>query len=101
MPWDHDEESGLRPGLSSSKTTFRGHFEKHILHVTQEPMEMWIDEGPHATFEKGDEDVRLISVEGNVLFIDASRLKEGFEGEVKIGVRGRIIQVIPVGLLVQ
>lgn len=101
LPWDYDEESGLRPGLSSSKTTFRGHFEDHILHVTQDPMQMRIDEGPPANFKEGDEDVRLISAEGSVLFIDASRLKEGFEGEVKIGVRGRIIQVIPVGLLIQ
>lgn len=101
LPWDHDEESGLRPGLSASKTTFRGHYEKHLLHVTQEPMEMWVDEGPKASFEKGDEDIRLITVEGNILFIDASLLKDEFEGEVKIGIRGRIIQVIPVDLLVQ
>ncbi len=101
LPWDHDEESGLRPGLSSSRSSFRGHFADHILHVTQEPMEMWVDEGPKASFEKGDEDVRLITAEGGVLFIDASMLNKGFEGEVKIGVRGRTVQVIPVDLMVQ
>ncbi|MFT7484367.1 MAG: flagellar basal body-associated protein FliL [Candidatus Paceibacteria bacterium] len=101
LPWDFDEESGLRPGLSSNKNTFRGQFEDHLLHVTSDPPEIWIDDGPKRAFEIGEFDVRVISPEGEVIFVDTSTLEEGFSGEVKVGTRGRIIRIIPVDLMVQ
>ena len=101
LPWDIDEPSGLQPGLSSSKNTFRGAFEDHLLHLDQTTMEMWVDNGPKTTFKSGDSDVRLITEEGTVLYISTSHLKEDFEDEVKIGVRGRMIQIVPADLKVQ
>ncbi len=101
LPWDFDETSGLRPGLSSDENTFRGEFDKHALHVDAATQEMWIDEGPRTTYEPGDFDVRVISADGGVVFIDTSNLEEGFQGEVQIGVRGRVMRILPNGLLIQ
>ncbi len=101
LPWDFDEASGLRPGLSSDENTFRGEFDMHVLHVDSESSEMWIDEGPKTSFESGDFDVRVISADGGVVFIDTSNLNESFQGEVQIGVRGRIMRILPIGLMIQ
>jgi flagellar basal body-associated protein FliL len=101
LPWDFDEVSGLRPGLSSDKNTFRGEFDQHLLHVDAATQTIWIDEGPKTTFEPGDFDVRVISPEGGVVFVDTSNLEEGFQGAVQIGVRGRIMRILPNGLLIQ
>lgn len=101
LPWDFDEVSGLRPGLSSDENTFRGEFDMHTLNVDAATQEMWIDDGPRTSFEAGDFDVRVISADGGVVFIDSSNLKEGFQGAVQIGVRGRIMRILPNGLLIQ
>jgi len=101
LPWDVDEVSGLRPGLSSDKNTFRGAFEDHLLHIDSSTHELWVDDGPKTKFDEGDYDVRIITSKGEVLFVDVSYMKKGFDGEVKVGVRGRIQRVTPVGLKVQ
>ena len=104
LPWDMDSKSGMRPGISSDKNTFRGRFEDHVLHVEHSPEgqgQLWIDDGPKSSFEPGDFDVRVISAAGEVVFVDASGFKEGFTGAIKIGVQGRIMRILPVGLLVQ
>jgi len=101
LPWDLDDVSGLRPGLSSAKNTFRGRFDEHMLHVDATQGELWIDDGPRSSFEKGDLDVRVVTAEGNLLFIDTSRLVEDFVGQRKVGVKGQVVQVLPIGLMVQ
>jgi flagellar basal body-associated protein FliL len=100
LPWDFDEESRLRKGLSSDMDTFRGEFDEHVLHVDAPAGEMWIDDGPRTGFEPGDYDVRVIDADGRVVFIDTSATPEDFQGEVKIGVRGRIRTILPGALLI-
>lgn len=100
LPWDTDEASGLKPGMSSDQNTFRGRHDDHILHITAEN-EMRIDDGPSTTFEPGEYDVRVISAEGQVIFVDTSSMNEGFVGEVKVGVMGKVMRVLPVELLIQ
>jgi flagellar basal body-associated protein FliL len=101
LPWDFDEATGLRPGLSSDLSTFRGEFDEHVLNIDEPAGEMWIDEGPRTSFEPGDYDVRVIDADGRVVFIDTSNLEEGFQGHVNIGVRGRIRTILPGELLIQ
>jgi len=101
LPWDPDDVSGLRAGLSSAKNTFRGRFDEHVLHVNSTQGELWIDDGPRSSFEQGDLDVRVVTTEGSLLFIDTSRLTEDFVGELKVGVKGQVVQVLPIGLMVQ
>jgi flagellar basal body-associated protein FliL len=101
LPWDLDSASGLRPGLSSDKTTMRGRFDEHVLHVDAPQTQLWIDDGPRATFVKGDLDARVITSEGDVVFLDTSGLKPGYVGQVKIGVQGQIMRIRPGMPLVQ
>ena len=101
LPWDPDEDSGLRPGLSSNKNTFRGQFEDHLLYVDTDAGEMWVDDGPKTIFSVGEFDVRVISAEGEVLYVDVSGVVDDFDGEVKVGARGRILRIITAGLMVQ
>jgi len=91
LPWDIDEASGLRPGLSADKTNFRGNFHYHSLHVDGPQGTLQIDAGPLSSFKPLDPDVRVIDVDGSTLFVDVSGLVEGFVGEVTIGVKGRIL----------
>jgi len=100
LPWDVDPESGLRPGLSSDKNSFRGLFHEHVLHVGPE-QEMWIDDGPRTSFEGGEFDVRIVTSKGDVVFVDVSGMKPEFTGEIRIGVQGKIMRILPVDLLVQ
>jgi len=100
LPWDFDEESRLRKGLSSDLDTFRGEFDEHLLHVDGTTGEMWIDDGPRTSFEPGDFDVRVIDADGRVVFIDTSAMPVDFQGEVHLGVRGRIRTILPGALLI-
>ncbi len=101
LPWDPDEESGLRPGLSTDKTTFRGYFHDHVLRVDSTEMTMQVDDGPVTEFEEGDPDVKVIDADGSVLYIDVAGLKEGFSGDVQLGVRGRIMRIMPLDMIIQ
>lgn len=101
LPWDFDTASGLRPGISSNKNSFRGRSEDHILHVNQPTSELWIDDGPKTEFIVGELDARVFNTDGEVVYIDVSGVKEGFSGELSIGAQGMIIRILPVGLLVQ
>lgn len=100
LPWELDEISGLRPGLSSSRNTFRGRFHEHFLRVDAVSGTMKIDDGPEAEFDLGDMDVQVLSENGEVLFVDTSSLDPGFIGELSLGVQGQIIQILAVDLLV-
>lgn len=101
LPWDTDSTTGLRPGLSSDKATFRGRFDEHLLHVDGVEYQLWLDDGPKSDFDPGSLDVRVVSTGGDVIFVDTGGLEEGFTGEVKVGVQGQVRQIIPTGLMVQ
>ena len=93
LPLDTDGESGLRPGNSYRHTTFSGRFEDHLLKVDAKAKTMQIDEGPQTTFIGNEEDLPVMDVTGEVLYLDVSNLNSGFVGEVQIGAHGRIRQV--------
>jgi flagellar basal body-associated protein FliL len=101
LPWDPDEESGLRPGLSMDKTNFRGSFYDHTLQVDAAEKTLQLDNGPVTTFKKGDPDVRVVDANGAVIFVDVSGLAEDFSGPVQLGVQGRIIKILPLDMLIQ
>lgn len=101
LPWDPDEESGLRPGLSMEKTNFRGNFFDHALHVDSAARTLQLDDGPVTEFKPGDPDVRVVDSNGAVIFVDVSGLTEDFSGEVQLGVLGRIITILPLDMLIQ
>jgi len=101
LPWDTHEGSGLRPGVSSDDATFRGRFEDHLLHVDAPAKTLQLDDGPVSEFVESDLDVCVVSPNGEVLYVDVSGLDPDLVDDVKIGVKGMIIQILPTGLIVQ
>lgn len=101
LPLDQDETSGLRPGISFRRSTFRGRFHDHVLHVDARARTLQIDEGPETSFKGNEEDIEVVSDIGDVVYVDVSELVQDFQGEVPIGVHGRIRQLFASDLIAQ
>ncbi len=96
-----DPESGLRPGLSHDRSTFRGTFHDHLLTVDEAGSSLRLGEGPPVIFEGHEIDLVVTDAEGETLYLDVTRLVSGFSGTVQVGVHGRIRRILPKYLLVQ
>lgn len=101
-PYDIDEASGLRLGDSQERAgSFRGLFHEHTLKVDGERKKLQLDAGPEVTF-KGDEfDLLVENAKGGTLYVDVTGLKEGFFGEVNVGVMGRIRRLFTGDIIAQ
>jgi hypothetical protein len=93
LPLEIDSDSGLRPGNSYRHTTFSGRFEDHVLKVDVNAKTIQIDDGPQTTFTGTEEDLAVLDVTGEVLYLDTTNVNSGFQGEVSVGSHGRIRQV--------
>ena len=85
-----DAGSGLRPGLSNRQATMRGMFYEHALTVDAVARTIQLDEGPAVSFEGGEADLLVQDAAGRSVYLDLSGLEEGFQGEVHVGVMGRV-----------
>ncbi len=85
-----EEPSGLRTGTSASRGTMRGLFYDHVIHVDGPDKTIALDEGDKVSFHGDEEDLRLLDANGDSVFLDVTSLKPEFEGEVHVGVLGRI-----------
>ena len=92
-PSHRDPESGLTVGLSSDKGTMRGLFHDHVLKVDGPGRTIALDEGEPVAFDGDEMDLMLTDAQGDTLYVDVSGLDPGFEGEVQVGVHGRIRSV--------
>ena len=101
LPLQVDPESGLRPGDSYRKATFRGRFYDHLLKIDSTKKTLQIDEGPITVFEGNEIDLAVHSSSGDVIYVDLSELKPDFVGEIPVGVHGRIRQVFLINHLAQ
>lgn len=100
-PTDADPASGLRPGYSLYKSTFRGPLHEHIVSVDNAGRTLRIDDGPPVPYEGDEEDLAVASVDGTIVYFDVTRLDPEFAGEVKLGVHGRVRRVLKERFLVQ
>lgn len=90
-PYDPEPESGLRLGDSMERLgSFRGAFYEHVLHVDAPGHTLQMDEGPVTEFSDGDYDVLVEAEDGTKIYVDVSQLDPDFEGDVNVGVMGRI-----------
>ena len=96
-----DRESGLRPGLSADRATFRGAFHDHELFVDAEKRTVRLGEGAPVTFTGDEFDLLVTDAEGNSLYLDLTSLVDGFSGPVPVGTHGRIRRILPKYFLVQ
>lgn len=101
LPMDRDLISGLRPGLSFARATFRGRFHDHILKIDAVEKTLQLDDYDIVTFDGHEEDLKLMTTSGDTVFVDVTEIEPEFVGEVKIGVHGRIRQLFARELIAQ
>jgi len=96
-----DEVSGLAPGISTHTGTFRPLQGEHVLKVDAIARTLTLQDGAQVTWTAGDSDVRVENGLGQTLFVDVSNVVEGFQGEVPVGVRGRMRRLLWNEVLIQ
>ena len=93
-PLDKDPETGLRPGVSRSASTFRGRFYDHVLRYDGVERSIQIDDGPAVTFGGEEEDLLVETAQGELLYLDVTHHEPEFVGEIHIGTRGHLRRLI-------
>jgi len=100
-PTDADPQSGLAPGVSIQVATFRGAFHEHVLHVDGVAHTLRLDSGPLTPFSGDETDLPVAAEDGLALFVDVTGLKRGFQGDIPVGVKGRLRRVLWNEVLIQ
>lgn len=101
LPLDRDDRTGLRPGISFDEATFRGRFHDHVLKVDAPGRTLQIDDGPAVHFEGREEDLEVADAKGGTIYVDVTEIEPDFQGEVSLGVHGRIRQLFASDLIAQ
>ncbi len=101
LPEDADSESGLAPGKSIARSTmFSPLYDQSIL-VDDSEHTISLGEGDALNFSGDETDLKLEDERGRIVYVDVSDLKEGFQGEVNVGIRGRLRAVYKDKYIVQ
>lgn len=100
-PLDSDPESGIRPGDSYRLSTFRGSFWNHTLTIDGDAMTLTVDEGDATPFVGDELDLKVITPDGDCVYLDVTSMEPGYSGTVQIGVQGRIRQVFVTNMMAQ
>lgn len=95
------EKSGLTVGESIMESTFRGMLHEHELRVDGVRHTIRIDEGPEVSFKGDERDLCVKSAEGGTVYVNVSKLEQGFSGRVAVGVAGRVRRIYRDQVLVQ
>ena len=96
-----DEASGLRPGISTARATLREPHADHVLHLNALDRTVRLDDGPAVKFRGTETDLLVSDGLGRTIYLDVTRVKEDFEGDLKVGVHGRARNVYWAKILVQ
>jgi len=100
-PTTPDPKSGLAPGQSWLLATFRGPFHEHVIRLDDERREIQLDEGAVVEYEGDERDLVVYSEEDETVYVDVSNVVDGFRGEVRVGVMGRVLQILKEDTLIQ
>lgn len=93
-PLSQDSASGIVPGVSHRHATFRGRFHDHTLKINSKTGIIQIDDGPEMTFRGDEDDLEVKDARGDTIYVDMTRIAEDFEGEVQVGVHGKLRTII-------
>ena len=96
-----DSKSGIGPGLSAHEGTFHGQHDQHRLKVNGADKTVQVDDGPVIGFDGGETDLAVTTAAETVVYLDVSRLKEDFQGEIKLGVMGHVRRILWNEVLIQ
>jgi flagellar basal body-associated protein FliL len=93
-PADVDEASGLKMGISGIRSNFRGSLYDGQLVVDAGDHTLRLGRGQPVKFDGTEKDLRVEDENGRYVFLDVTRMTPGFSGIVKIGVHGRIREIL-------
>ena len=101
-PYEPDPASGLRLGDSQDlHGTFRGAFHEHLLMVDARKKTLQLDGGPQVQFNGSEHDILVEAGDGTKIYVNVTTLDDGFEGEVNVGVMGRIRRMFTGDIIAQ
>ncbi len=89
-PAEADPASGLRMGASADKSTLRGSLYDHSLTIDAVEKRLRLDSGAPLVFEGDERDMRVENERGRSVYLDLTGLVDGFKGQVRVGVHGRV-----------
>ena len=92
-PENAHEPSGLRAGRSIARSSFRGLFFEHALHLDAARKSIRLDDGKEVAFQGDETDLHVADARGKGVFVDVSALHEDFVGAVPTGTFGRVRNV--------
>jgi flagellar basal body-associated protein FliL len=92
-PENAHEASGLRPGRSIARSSLRGLFHEHALHVDAKRKSIRLDDGAEVLFHGDETDLFVADARGKGVHVDVSALHEDFAGAVPAGTFGRVRNV--------
>ncbi|MCE9593716.1 MAG: hypothetical protein K8S98_05945 [Planctomycetes bacterium] len=99
-PGTADKVSGLRVGESVAKSTMRGLLHEHAVEIDAARKTIALDDGPPMALEKS-RDLQVVDRRGEFVYLDTTKLVEGFSGEVPVGAPGRVKRIFKDSFLVQ
>ena len=100
-PHEPDKESGLRVGEDHTRSTMRGLLHEHALKVSGATRTIALDAGTSIPFTDHDRNLKVINQSGEYVYVDCSGFKPEFNGNVPVGVPGRVRRIFKDSLLVQ
>ena len=100
-PYAADSASGLKPGDSTIRANLRGRFEDHILYVDAPAKTPRLDTGDSVGFNGNELDLMVANENGQFIYLNVTEANAEFVGELKVGVKGRIRQILTETFLVQ
>jgi hypothetical protein len=93
-------ESGLSTGASIDRSTMRGGFKAHIIHLNTFKGEISLDDGPVILYDQAQGDMDLVKADlmlesesGQVIYVNVTELTPEYIGEINVGTFGRIIKL--------
>ncbi len=98
---DPDPKSGLAPGTSIMRSTMRGAFHEHVIHLDDQQRTISIDDGPTVKYDGHEADLELYTEMQEVVYLDLRRVKRDFRGDLNVGVKGRAIRILKLDALIQ
>ena len=85
--------SGLRFGRSIAKSSLRGLYFEHALHLDAARKSIRLDDGKDVAFQGDETDLYVADARGKGVYVDVSALHEDFVGQVPTGTFGRVRNV--------
>ncbi len=89
-PYESHVKSGLRPGESCRRSTYREGFMSGVLEVDALRKTIALDGGAPIAFHGDETDLQVSDAGGRFVYVDVTELHADFKGRVHVGTFGRV-----------